>query len=101
MRAVWENIKPRSCCIDRAIARSIQQDRGLIFSHTARTIEDSKFFYYMAIIRCKNYNINGCFAARRRRRFVLRETDRNLFRIPHFQILDDKIRSQSAPRRSF
>ncbi len=30
VRAVWENFKPRSCCIDRAIARSIQQDRGLI-----------------------------------------------------------------------
>ena len=30
--------------IDRAIARSIQQDRGWIFSRTARTVEVSKFF---------------------------------------------------------
>ena len=44
MRAVRENIQPRSCCIDRAIARSIQQDRGWIFSRTARTVEISKFF---------------------------------------------------------
>ena len=42
MRAVRENIQPRSCCIDRA--RSIQQDRGWIFSRTARTVEVSKFF---------------------------------------------------------
>ena len=26
-----ENIKPRSCCIDLAIAHSIQQDLALIF----------------------------------------------------------------------
>ena len=32
MRAVRENIQPRTCRIDRAIARSIQQDRGWIFS---------------------------------------------------------------------
>ena len=38
VRAVWENIKPRSCCIDLAIARSIQQDLGLIFSRTALTL---------------------------------------------------------------
>ena len=44
MRAVRENIQPRSCCIGRAIARSIQQDRGWIFSRTARTVEVSKFF---------------------------------------------------------
>ena len=44
VRAVRENIQPRSCCIDRAIARSIQQDRGWIFSRTARTVEVSKFF---------------------------------------------------------
>ena len=50
MRAVRENIKPRSCCIDRAIARSVQQDRGLIFSRTARTVEVSKFFYYKFFI---------------------------------------------------
>ena len=36
MRAVRENIQPRTCCIDRAIARSIQQDRGWIFSRIAR-----------------------------------------------------------------
>ena len=29
---------------DRAIARSVQQDRGWIFSRTARTVEVSKFF---------------------------------------------------------
>jgi hypothetical protein len=40
--------------IDRAIARSIQQDRGWIFSRTARTIEVSKFFYYMALYVCRN-----------------------------------------------
>ena len=38
VRAVWENIKPRSCCIDLAIARSIQQNLSLIFSHTALTL---------------------------------------------------------------
>ena len=44
-----------SCCIGRAIARSIQQDRGWIFSRTARTVEVSKFFYYMALyVREKN-----------------------------------------------
>jgi hypothetical protein len=36
--------QPRFCCIDRAIARSIQQDRGWIFSRSARTVEVSKFF---------------------------------------------------------
>jgi hypothetical protein len=41
--AVRENIQPRSCCIDRAISRSVQQDRGWIFSRTARTVEVSKF----------------------------------------------------------
>ena len=50
MRAVQENIQLRSFCIDRAIARSIQQDRGWIFSRTAPTVEVSKlFFYYMAL----------------------------------------------------
>jgi hypothetical protein len=44
VRAVRENIQPRSCCIDQAIARSIQQDRGWIFSRTARPVEVSKFF---------------------------------------------------------
>jgi hypothetical protein len=44
VRAVRENIQPRSYCIDRAIARSIQQDRGGIFSRTAQTVEASKFF---------------------------------------------------------
>ena len=44
MRAVRENIQPRSCCIDRAIARPILQDRDWIFSHTARTVEVIKFF---------------------------------------------------------
>ena len=39
-----ENIQPRSCSIDLAIARLIQQDLGWIFSRTARTIEVSKFF---------------------------------------------------------
>ena len=38
VRAVWENIKPRSCFIDLAIARSIQQDISLIFFHTALTL---------------------------------------------------------------
>jgi hypothetical protein len=42
VRAVRENIQPRSCCIDLAIARSIQQDLGWIFSRTARTVEVSK-----------------------------------------------------------
>jgi hypothetical protein len=32
-----------SCCIDREIARSIQQDRGWIFSRAVRTVEVSKF----------------------------------------------------------
>ena len=45
MRAVRQNIKPRPCCIDRAIARSIQQDRGLIFYRAARTVKVSKFFF--------------------------------------------------------
>jgi hypothetical protein len=31
VRAVRENIQPRSCCIDLAIARSIQQDLGWYF----------------------------------------------------------------------
>ncbi len=35
VRLVRENIKPRSCCTDPAMARSIQQDRGLVFSRTA------------------------------------------------------------------
>ena len=40
MRAVGlrENIQPRTCCI----SESIQQDRGWIFSRTARTVEISK-----------------------------------------------------------
>ena len=53
MRAVRENVQPRSCCIDRAIPRSIQQDRGWIFSRTARTVGVSKFFYNMALYVCK------------------------------------------------
>jgi hypothetical protein len=53
--AVRENIQPRSCCIDRAIARSIQQDRGWIISLTARTVEVIKFFYYMALYVCKKW----------------------------------------------
>ena len=32
--SVRENIQPRSCCIDLAISRSIQQDLGWIFSRT-------------------------------------------------------------------
>ena len=52
VRAVWKNIKPRSCCIDLAIAKSIQQDRGLIFSHTARTNKVSKFFIIWHTIYC-------------------------------------------------
>jgi hypothetical protein len=44
VRAVRENIQPRTCCIDRVVARSIQQDRGWIFFRTARTVEVSKFF---------------------------------------------------------
>jgi hypothetical protein len=31
------------------IARSIQQDRSWIFFRTARKVEVSKFFYYMAL----------------------------------------------------
>ena len=52
VRAVWENIKLRFCCIDRATARSIQQDRGLIFSGTARTNKVSKFFILWPKIYC-------------------------------------------------
>ena len=37
MRAVRENIQPRSLAV-------IQQDGGWIFSRTARTVEVSKFF---------------------------------------------------------
>ena len=57
MRAVRENIQPRSCCIDRAIARSIQQDRGWIFSRAARTVEVSKFFLY-GIVRLQKWGKN-------------------------------------------
>ena len=53
-----ENIQPRSCCTDRAIARSIQQDLGWIFSRTARTVEVSKFLLYGIVRlqkgRCEN-----------------------------------------------
>ena len=38
VRAVGENIKPRSCCIELAMARSIQRDTGLVFSRADRTI---------------------------------------------------------------
>ena len=38
VRAMRENIKPRSCCIELAMARSIQRDKGLVFSHADRTI---------------------------------------------------------------
>ncbi len=38
VRAVRENIKRRSCCIDLAIALSTQQDLGLIFFRTALTL---------------------------------------------------------------
>jgi hypothetical protein len=38
VRAARENIQPRSCSIDLAIARSIQQDLGWIFSRTALTL---------------------------------------------------------------
>ena len=48
-----ENIKPRSCCIDRTIARWMQEDRGWIFSHTARTVEVIKSFYYIALYVCQ------------------------------------------------
>jgi hypothetical protein len=51
VRAVRENIQPRSCCIDRAIARSTQQDRGWIFSRTARTVEVSKFFIIWTFVK--------------------------------------------------
>jgi hypothetical protein len=50
-RAVWANMKSRSCCIDRAIARRLQQDRGLIFSRhpelrsTSRTMPYNKKTY--------------------------------------------------------
>ncbi len=46
VQAVRENIKPRSCCIDLAIARSIQQDLGLIFSRTVSKL--LLFFYKLA-----------------------------------------------------
>ena len=41
MRAVLENVQPRTCCVDRAIAMSIQQNRGWIFSRTSRMVEVS------------------------------------------------------------
>jgi hypothetical protein len=38
VRAVRENIQPRSRCIDLAIARSMQQGLGCIFSRIALTL---------------------------------------------------------------
>jgi hypothetical protein len=51
VRAVRENIQPRSCCIDRAIARSIQQDRGWIFSRTARTVEKFLIIWHCTFVK--------------------------------------------------
>ena len=74
-----------------AIARSMQQDRGLIFSHAARTNEVSMFF----IIWHKIYNFflavfSVSIPARKVRSVVLRliKTDLNLCRILFVRLLD-------------
>ena len=44
MRSLQGNLRPRSCSIDRAIARSMHQDRGLRFPCNDRTDEVNKLF---------------------------------------------------------
>jgi hypothetical protein len=49
VRAVRENFQPRSCCIDLAIARSIQQYFGWIFSRIALTLGHAVSYQYLWI----------------------------------------------------
>ena len=46
MSSLREDLKPRPCRIDRAIARLIRQGRGLRFSRKDRTFEVNKGLLY-------------------------------------------------------
>ena len=52
MRSLQGNLRPRSCSIDRAIARSMHQDRGLRFPCNDRTDEVNKLFIIWLIYSC-------------------------------------------------
>jgi hypothetical protein len=61
VRALRENIEPLSCCIDRAIARSIQQDRGWIFKFLVlpEQLRSLSFLLY-SIVRFQKWGKRSC-----------------------------------------
>ena len=73
------NIQPRSCCIDRVIARSIQQDRGWVFFRTARTVEVSKFFIIWHCMFVKKWGKKGHAMAKYKVRNICKKTIVKMF----------------------
>jgi len=57
VRSLRENLEPKPCRIDRAIARSIRQGWGLRFSRKDRTFEVNKLFIiwlFALVLRARN-----------------------------------------------
>ena len=60
LRSLRENLGPRPCRIDRAIARSIQQGRGLRFSRKDQTFKVNKLFIiwlFAWLLKARNQHV--------------------------------------------